>query len=279
MYLFSYPDHIVGRIEGRLGSSSLLRHRVIRMKRMLRDWASWVNTNVGQWGGAGVVSVAARPRQTRGVGGPWKRHARGVDLFREEMDEEGGASPGPPGSSGVSRTYSSFSIPLQRRTRTPEESPCFWCRGTSTVPCAACRGTGNASTGKNHHARNHVNLSRVVGTKWTALERTFGWRHFEVKEYMHVLKADPRKKNGKQTYVLLEATCDASVRLWVDIEILKSRQIWSAGWLQKETLQKLLAEEEHGGGNRDLSSPCQACGGRKVAPCRYCCSPEPISLF
>jgi tryptophan-rich hypothetical protein len=143
------------------------------------------------------------------------------------------------------------------------------------VSRSACGGTGNASAGRNHHARNHVNLSRVVGTKWTALERTFGWRHFEVKEYMHVLKADPGKKNGKQTYVLLEATCDASARLWVDIEILKSRRVWSAGWLQKETLQRLLEEEEDHG----AQTPCRACGGGKVMPCRYCCTSEPISLF
>jgi len=215
------------------------------------------------------VSVAGRPRQSRGVNGPGKRHAR------QEGDHASPCTPGPSGASRASRASSSFSIPLQRRTRAPEESPCFWCHGTATSPCSACGGTGNASAGRNHHARNHVNLSRVVGTKWTALERTFGWRHFEVKEYMHVLKADPGKKNGKQTYVLLEATCDASARLWVDIEILKSRRVWSAGWLQKETLQRLLEEEEEHG----AQTPCRACGGGKVMPCRYCCTSEPISLF
>ena len=231
---------------------------------------SWANNRPGR-AVVGVVSVAARPRQPRDVDRPG--HASSL----QDRQEEERPSPGTPGTSRTSTSSSSFSIPLRRRTRRPEESPCFWCHGAATVPCGECRGTGNASAGRNHHARNHVNVSRVVGTKWTALERTFGWRHFEVKEVTHVLKADPTKKNGKQTYVLLEATCEASARLWVDIEILKSRRVWSAGWLQKETLQRLLAEDEHGEG--DVQSPCRACGGRGFAPCRYCCSTEPISLF
>lgn len=153
---------------------------------------------------------------------------------------------------------------------------CYWCQGAATMPCGECRGTGRDPAKKNHHARNHVNTSRVVGTKWTALERTFGWRHFEVKEVLSI-KGDPKKKNSKQTYVLLEATCDGTARLWVDVDILKSRKIWSAGWLQKETLQKLLAEDTVDGDK--AHPPCKACGGRKTAPCRYCCSQEPIQLF
>ena len=147
-------------------------------------------------------------------------------------------------------------------------------------------GTAQKHNQKNHHAKNHVNVTRVVGTKWTALDRTFGWRHFECKE-VHVVKPttsvtgkghaneneraqtattktaertkssdqnrpQPKpkpkpKSTKKRTYCLLEATCDPTARLWVEIEILKSRRVWTAGWLQKEPLQQLLPELEREG--------------------------------
>jgi len=38
------------------------------------------------------------------------------------------------------------------------------------------------------------------------MERTFGWRHFRV---LH------KKGQGKDTFVLMAATCDESTQLWV----------------------------------------------------------------
>ena len=175
--------------------------------------------------------------------------------------------PSPP-----STRSSSFSIPLRRRTRTQEESPCPWCNGTATLPCTDCEGTGRRIAQRNHHAKNHVNVARVVGTKWTSLDRTFGWRHFECKE-LHVLTSDAENKK-KRTYCLLEATCDPTARLWVELEILKSRRIWAAGWLQRDTLRSILDEMAAEG----EGDPCDTCHGEKTVPCRYCCSLEPISL-
>jgi hypothetical protein len=31
-----------------------------------------------------------------------------------------------------------------------------------------------------YHSRNPISAARVVGSAWTAMERTLGWRHFRV---------------------------------------------------------------------------------------------------
>ena len=40
------------------------------------------------------------------------------------------------------------------------------------------------------------------------MERTFGWRHFRVLQ---------KKGQGKDTFVLMAATCDESTQLWVRV--------------------------------------------------------------
>jgi hypothetical protein len=81
----------------------------------------------------------------------------------------------------------------------------------------------------------------------------------------------------KTTYALLVATCDESAKLWVDIEILKARSVWSAGWLQKETLLRLMAEADET--NTEGQEACAACGGCGTVACRYCCDTSPIQLY
>lgn len=49
-------------------------------------------------------------------------------------------------------------------------------------------------------------LAPCAGSKWTAMERTFGWRHFRVMQ---------KKGQGKGTFVLMTATCDESTQFWV----------------------------------------------------------------
>jgi tryptophan-rich hypothetical protein len=44
------------------------------------------------------------------------------------------------------------------------------------------------------------------GSKWTALEETLGWRHFQLKQ---------NRRQGSMTFVLMQASCDASQQLWV----------------------------------------------------------------
>ena len=94
------------------------------------------------------------------------------------------------------------------------------------VPCRRCRGTGTPPKG-GYHQHNPVKLDTIVGrrdvtdgtgtgiydvsvyveSKWTAMEKTFGWRHFQVID---------KTKNAEQTYLLLTATCDNATQFWVN---------------------------------------------------------------
>jgi len=85
------------------------------------------------------------------------------------------------------------------------------------------------------------------------MERTMGWRHFRAIEL---------RKDAKDAFVLLVATCDESVRLWVNMKNLKNRAAWAAGWLQKT---ELLALEGLGGGGE-----CRKCGGSGALLCPLC---------
>jgi tryptophan-rich hypothetical protein len=61
----------------------------------------------------------------------------------------------------------------------------------------------------------------LLGSKWTARARTFGWRHFQVVN---------RKNQGKWVYAELEASCDRDVRFWINAKSLKDRELWEPGW-------------------------------------------------
>lgn len=130
------------------------------------------------------------------------------------------------------------------------EDQCQVCSGTTQVPCKACKGAGRL-TSSGYHKRNHVNANKVVGSSWTALERTLGWRHFNA---THKLKA------GKQVYVLMMATCDNSACIWVNLQNLKERERWASGWLQKSEIE----------GRNDLGAECQVCAGTGHMVCPLC---------
>lgn len=61
----------------------------------------------------------------------------------------------------------------------------------------------------------------LLGSKWTAQQTTLGWRHFQVLN---------RKTQGRWVYAELVASCDDSVRLWVNAKLLKDRSLWLPGW-------------------------------------------------
>merc|ERR1712023_143861 len=110
---------------------------------------------------------------------------------------------------------------------------CRRCKGATMISCKDCRGTGQLPRGGYHAKRNHINMRRVVGSKWTAMERTFGWRHF---------RATQKRREGKSAvFVLLVATCDDTTQFWVDVKNLKDRQLFAAGWLQKAELDDAAA--------------------------------------
>ncbi|MGF1570043.1 MAG: TIGR02450 family Trp-rich protein [Nodosilinea sp.] len=75
----------------------------------------------------------------------------------------------------------------------------------------------------------------LLGSKWTALHRTEGWRHFQVAN---------RKQQGPWVFAELVAACDPTTRLWINAKQLKNRTLWQAGW-------QPLAEIQSQGGWED----------------------------
>lgn len=71
----------------------------------------------------------------------------------------------------------------------------------------------------------------LLGSKWTAQQPTLGWRHFQVVD---------RKNQGKWVFAELVATCDASVRLWINAQVLKQNSLWVAGW---QTLEEIRGSQ------------------------------------
>ena len=51
------------------------------------------------------------------------------------------------------------------------------------------------------------------GSKWTAMETTFGWRHFHVHS--------KRKGPGKDWFIEMVSTCDNTTQFWVNAKNLK----------------------------------------------------------
>ena len=68
----------------------------------------------------------------------------------------------------------------------------------------------------------------LVGSKWTALQTTWGWRHFQVVN---------RKNQGALIFAELVASCDPSVRFWLTAASLKNRSLWQPGWQPLAVIQ------------------------------------------
>jgi tryptophan-rich hypothetical protein len=61
----------------------------------------------------------------------------------------------------------------------------------------------------------------LVGSKWTAQQTTWGWRHFQVVN---------RKNQGQWVFAEMISACDPDVRFWLNAQQLKDRSLWQAGW-------------------------------------------------
>ncbi|PZO59310.1 MAG: TIGR02450 family Trp-rich protein [Phormidesmis priestleyi] len=75
-------------------------------------------------------------------------------------------------------------------------------------------------------------LPHLLGSKWTAQQKTLGWRHFQVVN---------RKKQGKWVFAELVATCDPNVRFWLNAKTLKNRSLWASGW---QTLSEINSQSD-----------------------------------
>ena len=128
------------------------------------------------------------------------------------------------------------------RKTLPDSLPsglCDVCLGAGSLPCTACTGTGRLPKG-GYQLRNRIDKSRIhgqcllamlsrvpslpashstqgpcpahlpsspPGSKWTAMTRTLGWRHFAV--------AAARPAEGGGSYLLLQASMDPKAKIWV----------------------------------------------------------------
>lgn len=61
----------------------------------------------------------------------------------------------------------------------------------------------------------------LLHSKWTAKQKTWGWRHFQVVN---------RKQEGKWIFAEMVANCDPNVRFWLNANQLKDQALWEAGW-------------------------------------------------
>jgi len=141
------------------------------------------------------------------------------------------------------------------RTQRLRGPRCTRCIGSGLQECLICHGCGRLNRG-GFHKRNPINWDKVVGTKWTAMESTFGWRHFYVKE---------RKKQNKMYMLLLEATCDVDTKFWINGKNLKERERWAAGWIDRVDMQALESNEVTA--NDKL---CKKCHGVGQITCSMC---------
>lgn len=71
----------------------------------------------------------------------------------------------------------------------------------------------------------------LVGSKWTAQQKMWGWRHFQVVN---------RKNQGQWVFAEMVAACDPNVRFWINAKLLKNRSQWQAGW---QSLQEIEERE------------------------------------
>lgn len=75
----------------------------------------------------------------------------------------------------------------------------------------------------------------LLGSKWTAKQKTWGWRHFQVVN---------RRNEGKWVFAEMTASCDPAVRFWLNAQQLKDYSLWQPGW---QTLEKMNQSEEDDG--------------------------------
>jgi len=130
-----------------------------------------------------------------------------------------------------------------------------------------CAGHGLLAPG-GFSKTNSINFSKVVGTNWTALRRTKGWRHFECTEKRVDSRQDSRQLNRK--FVTLSATCDRTQKIEVDLKELKDRSKWASGWQQKEDIEWEETERDVQGaliGKPKRTVPCLTCAGEGKVRC------------
>ena len=71
----------------------------------------------------------------------------------------------------------------------------------------------------NKYDKAYNKISKLEKSKWTSLKKLNGWRHYEV------INID-----NKNNQIELFAVCENEIRIVVNKEDLKNKQIWKKGW-------------------------------------------------
>ena len=77
----------------------------------------------------------------------------------------------------------------------------------------------------------------LVGSKWTAMQKTWGWRHFQVVN---------RQNQGEWVFAEMVASCDRNVRFWLNAKQLKESSLWQPGWQSLAEMKEIEDGEEMG---------------------------------
>ena len=78
-----------------------------------------------------------------------------------------------------------------------------------------------------------IKFPHLVGSKWTARQSTWGWRHFQVVN---------RKNQGKWVFAEMVASCDSQTRFWLNAERLKDDSAWCPGWKTSAEIKEKLVD-------------------------------------
>lgn len=70
----------------------------------------------------------------------------------------------------------------------------------------------------------------LINSKWTAKQKTWGWRHFQVVN---------RKNQGKWVFAEMLASCDPTTRFWLNASQLKDDSLWLPGWKTLQEIEQL----------------------------------------
>lgn len=84
-------------------------------------------------------------------------------------------------------------------------------------------------------AKKKQAFPHLVGSKWTATQKTWGWRHFQVVS---------RKNESGFVFAELMASCDSQVRFWLNAKVLKNRNQWQPGWKSLREQMELEIPDE-----------------------------------
>lgn len=179
-------------------------------------------------------------------------------------------------------------LPRRVLTSLPPSLP-----GTALTPCPTCSGSGALPPG-GYRATNPVIMPKIVGTTWTAAERTLGRTHFRCADKRRASKlaaaaaedgqeagaappAPAPPPTGNAWFVLMVSACDPSIRLWVEARALKDRARWTPGWVTVADVAARRADDAARAGNKKkkgvgprTGAGCKACGGSGRVACRLC---------